>query len=66
MEYDNEIRVRIRSRYLPVVQIGEMFKGGGHANACGATVLNTKELKQLLEVADKTLKEFKEKNKELF
>jgi len=66
VEYDNEIRVRIRSRYLPVVQIGEMFKGGGHANACGATVLNTKELKQLLEVADKTLKEFKEKNKELF
>ena len=29
MDYDNEIRVRLRSRYLPVVEIGEMFNGGG-------------------------------------
>jgi nanoRNase/pAp phosphatase (c-di-AMP/oligoRNAs hydrolase) len=43
-----------------------MFRGGGHANACGASVKNTKELKQLLEVADLKLKEFKEKNEELF
>lgn len=66
VQYDNEIRVRIRSRYIPVVQIGEMFNGGGHANACGATVSNNKEIKKLLEVADAQLKEFKENNKELF
>ena len=66
VEYDNEIRVRIRSRYLPVVEIGEMFNGGGHANACGATVKNKKEIKQLLEVADKKLKAFKEANGDLF
>ena len=66
VQYDNEIRVRIRSRYLPCVEIGEMFNGGGHANACGASVKNTKELKQLLEVADLKLKAFKENNKELF
>lgn len=66
VEYDNEIRVRIRSRYLPVVEIGEMFNGGGHANACGATVKNKKEIKQLLEVADKKLKAFKETNGDLF
>ena len=66
VQYDNEIRVRIRSRYLPVVEIGEMFNGGGHANACGASVKNKKELKQLLSVADLKLKTFKENNKELF
>lgn len=66
VQYDNEIRVRIRSRYLPCVEIGEKFNGGGHANACGASVKNTKELKQLLSVADSKLKTFKENNKELF
>ena len=66
VQYDNEIRVRIRSRYIPVVEIGEMFNGGGHANACGASVKNKKELKQLLSVADEKLKAFKENNKELF
>ena len=66
VEYDNEIRVRIRSRYLPVVEIGEMFNGGGHANACGASVKNKKEIKELLSVADEKLKTFKENNKELF
>ena len=66
VEYDNEIRVRIRSRYIPVVGIGEQFNGGGHANACGASVKNKKELNQLLEMADSKLKAFKEENKELF
>lgn len=66
VEYDNEIRVRIRSRYLPVVTIGEKYKGGGHANACGATVENVKEMKLLLADADSLLKEFKNNNKELF
>ena len=66
VQYDNEIRVRIRSRYLPCVEIGEKFNGGGHANACGASVKNKKELNQLLEMADSKLKVFKEENKELF
>ena len=66
MEYDNEIRVRIRSRYVPVVDIGEQFNGGGHANACGATLGKAKEIKTLLDVADKKLAQFKNENKELF
>lgn len=66
VEYDNEIRVRIRSRYLPVVNIGEQFNGGGHANACGATLPKAKDMKLLLDVADKQLAQFKEENKELF
>lgn len=66
VEYDNEIRVRLRSRYIPVVSIGEQFNGGGHANACGATLPNKKQIKELLAIADEKLKEFKESNKELF
>lgn len=66
VEYDNEIRVRLRSRYIPVVGIGEQFNGGGHANACGATLAKEKDIKTLLDVADKQLAQFKEENKELF
>lgn len=66
VEYDNEIRVRLRSRYIPVVSIGEQFNGGGHANACGATLPNKKQIKEVLAIADEKLKEFKESNKELF
>ena len=66
VQYDNEIRVRLRSRHLPVVEIGEKFNGGGHANACGATIKTKKELKQLLEMADNKLKDFKKDNKGLF
>lgn len=66
VEYDNEIRVRIRSRYLPVVGIGEKYNGGGHANACGATLSKAKDIKLLLNDADELLKEFKDNNKELF
>jgi len=66
VEYDNEIRVRLRSRYIPVVSIGEKFNGGGHANACGATLSNKKQIKDLLTIADNNLKAFKETNKELF
>lgn len=66
VEYDNEIRVRLRSRYIPVVSIGEQFNGGGHANACGASLPNKKQIKEVLAIADEKLKEFKESNKELF
>lgn len=66
VEYDDEIRVRLRSRYIPVVDIANQFNGGGHENACGATLQNEKQIKELLSVADSNLKKFKENNKELF
>ena len=59
VEYDNEIRVRLRSRYVPVVDIASQFNGGGHANASGATVYNKKQMKLLLETADNKLKNYK-------
>ena len=57
---DGTIRVRIRSRFLHVNQIGEKYRGGGHASACGATLLDKKEIKKLLADADACLKEYKE------
>ncbi len=57
---DGTIRVRIRSRFLHVNQIGEKYRGGGHASACGATLHDKKEIKKLLADADKHLKEYKE------
>ena len=59
---DKTIRVRIRSRFVPVVSVGRAYRGGGHPNACGATVHNKKELKELVKMADNLLKEYKENN----
>ena len=59
---DGTIRVRLRSRFLHVNQIGEKYRGGGHASACGATLHNKKEIKMLLADADNLLKEYKESN----
>ena len=59
---DGTIRVRLRSRFLHVNQIGEKYRGGGHASACGATLHNKKEIKMLLADADNLLKEYKENN----
>ena len=58
----DEIRVRLRSRFVTVNQIGEMYEGGGHACASGATVHSIEQLNELLDVADKTLGEFKSTN----
>ncbi|HHX78187.1 MAG TPA: bifunctional oligoribonuclease/PAP phosphatase NrnA [Acholeplasmataceae bacterium] len=63
---DKTIRVRLRSRFARVVEIAQNYNGGGHAQASGATVNNKKEMKELLKEADQILKEFKEKNPELF
>lgn len=59
---DGTIRVRLRSRFLHINTIGEKYRGGGHASACGATLHSKKEIKMLLDDADKLLKEFKENN----
>ncbi len=56
---DGTIRVRLRSRFLHVNTIAEKYRGGGHASACGATLLDKKEIKKLLSDADALLKEYK-------
>ncbi len=57
---DGKIRVRLRSRFLPISEIAERYRGGGHACAAGATLLSKKEIKLLLNEADAKLKEYKQ------
>ncbi len=56
------IRVRLRSRFVEIVEIAQAFRGGGHPTASGATVYNKKEIKELVKMADEKLKEYKENN----
>ncbi len=57
---DGSIRVRMRSRFVPVSDIGEKYRGGGHACACGATVYNKNEVRSLLRDTDKLIRNYKE------
>ena len=55
----NSIRVRLRSRFLGVNELGNKYHGGGHKMAAGATVYSQKEMNDLIEDADKLLGEYK-------
>lgn len=54
------IRVRLRSRFMTINQVAEKYRGGGHANASGATLLQPEEIELLLADADAAVKEYKE------
>ncbi|MDE6667914.1 MAG: bifunctional oligoribonuclease/PAP phosphatase NrnA [Clostridia bacterium] len=57
----NEIRVRLRSRFLGVKDLANKYHGGGHFTSAGATVYSREEMQALIEDADKILGEFKAK-----
>ena len=59
---DDAIRVRLRSRFVTVNQIGELYEGGGHACASGATVHSIEQMQELIDLADSTLAEYKANN----
>ncbi len=59
---DGSIRVRLRSRFVTVNEIAEIYGGGGHACASGASVNDKKQMQDLLKMADERLKEYKENN----
>lgn len=59
----DEIRVRLRSRFVTVNQIAEKYEGGGHACASGATVHSKEQMLELISEADNTLAEYKKTNK---
>ena len=59
-------RVRLRSRYINITELASKYNGGGHENACGATVYNKRQVKELLNDADMLLAKFKEDNKDLY
>lgn len=57
---DEKIRVRLRSRFVSINKVAEHYRGGGHAQASGATLHEKKEMRQLLKEADRIVKEYKE------
>ena len=59
---DKSIRVRLRSRFMTINDVAEQYHGGGHECAAGATVYSKKEMKELLSVADKKVKQYKAEN----
>ena len=65
-EQEDEIRVRLRSRYIPVDKLANKYNGGGHENASGATVYTKDEAMKLIYDADLLLNEFKKRNEDKF
>ena len=57
---DGAIRVRLRSRFVPINTVAENYRGGGHAYASGATLYSTDEIDALIKDTDKIIKEYKE------
>ena len=55
----DEIRVRLRSRFITVNALAEQYEGGGHACACGATVHSVEQMQEFVEKADAMLNEYK-------
>lgn len=65
VEFDGIIRARLRSRFVGVNEIAREFDGGGHMQASGASAKNKKEMKNMIKLADKVLKKFKEENEDV-
>ena len=62
IEGDDEIRVRLRSRFVTISELANQYRGGGHACAAGATLKSKAEMKELLKKADALLGEYKANN----
>lgn len=62
IDADENIRVRLRSRFVTVNQIAEKYEGGGHACASGATVHSIEQMNELIAEADRVLGEYKKTN----
>ncbi len=60
--FDDEIRVRLRSRFVTINKLGEKYGGGGHENAAGATVHSHEEMNLLIADADRISKDYKANN----
>ncbi|MDE6946507.1 MAG: bifunctional oligoribonuclease/PAP phosphatase NrnA [Anaeroplasmataceae bacterium] len=60
LEYSKEeIRIRLRSRGPVINLLAEQYRGGGHAKASGATLLNWNELDEFVRKADEIVKNYK-------
>jgi phosphoesterase RecJ-like protein len=52
IEYPSEIRVRIRSRNIPIASVARQFNGGGHSLASGATIHSWEEVDHVIQALD--------------
>lgn len=62
LDPSKEIRVRLRSRGVTINGVASRYRGGGHLQACGATIYSKKEMKLLLEELDLLVKQYKEEH----
>ena len=62
IEGEDEIRVRLRSRFVKISELANEYRGGGHACAAGATLKSKAEMKEMLKKADALLGEYKANN----
>ena len=56
---DGTIRVRLRSRFVTINELAERYGGGGHACASGATVRSRREMRALIDDADRLIADYK-------
>ena len=56
---DGTIRVRLRSRFMPINELAEKYGGGGHQFTCGAIVNDTTEIEKMLNDADEMVANYK-------
>lgn len=64
VDYGDNIRVRLRSRFVSINEVATHYRGGGHLQASGATIYNKKEMKAILSELDELHASFKEANKD--
>lgn len=60
LDPSKEIRVRLRSRGVTINGVASRYRGGGHLQACGATIYSKKEMNAILEELDLLVKQYKE------
>ncbi len=59
---DGTIRVRLRSRFMTINKLAEMYGGGGHECTCGATLHSKKQVQAMIDDGDKMVAEYKRNN----
>ena len=59
IEYETEIRLRIRSSSIEIDKLANMYEGGGHKMAAGAKLNSFDEIDQFLNDARKYIKQYK-------
>ena len=62
IDYEDSIRVRLRSRFVEINKLAEKYHGGGHVCASGATVYSAEEMEALLKDADDLIRDYKANN----